>query len=58
MDWSLPGSSVHGVSQIILERVVISFSRGSSDPDPGIEHVSPALIGGLFMAQSPRKPCL
>ena len=31
MDCSLPGSSVHGISQIrILEWVAISFSRGSS----------------------------
>ena len=33
MDSSLPGSSVHGISQPrILERVSISFSRGSSRP--------------------------
>ena len=33
MDYSLPGSSVHGVSQArILEWVAISFSRGSSGP--------------------------
>ena len=31
MDWSLPGYSVHGISQArILERVAIAFSRGSS----------------------------
>ena len=31
MDWSLPGSSVHGISQArILEWITISFSRGSS----------------------------
>ena len=31
MDYSLPGSSVHGISQArILERVAISYSRGSS----------------------------
>ena len=31
MNCSLPGSSVHGISQArILERVAISFSRGSS----------------------------
>ena len=30
MDCSPPGSSVHGISQAILECVVISFSRGSS----------------------------
>ena len=33
MDCSPPGSSVHGTSQArILEWVVISFSRGSSQP--------------------------
>ena len=31
MDWSLPGSSVHGILQArILLWVAISFSRGSS----------------------------
>ena len=31
MDCSLPGSSVHGISQArLLEWVAISFSRGSS----------------------------
>jgi len=31
MDWGLPGSSVHGISQPrILEWVAISFSRGYS----------------------------
>ena len=31
MDCSLPGSSVHGIFQArVLERVAISFSRGSS----------------------------
>ena len=33
IDGSLPGTPVHGISQArILERVVISFSRGSSRP--------------------------
>ena len=41
MDCSLPGSSVHGISQVkILERVVISFFRGSSWPK---NPVSPAV---------------
>ena len=40
MDCSLPGSSVHGISQArILEWVAISFSKGSSQP--GIELMSP-----------------
>ena len=32
MDCSLPGSSVHGIFQRILEWAAISFSRGSSPP--------------------------
>ena len=42
MDYSLPGSSVHGILQArILEWVAIRFSKGF--PDPGIEPESPAL---------------
>ena len=45
MDCSLPGSSVHGISQArILEWVAISFSRGSF-PNPEIELASPELEG-------------
>ena len=33
MDYSLPGSSVHGILQArVLEWAAISFSRGSSQP--------------------------
>ena len=33
MDYSLPGSSVHGIFQaIVLEWIAISFSKGSSQP--------------------------
>ena len=50
MDYSLPGSSVHGTFQArILEWVAISFSGDL--PEPGMEHeslVSPALVGGFF----------
>ena len=42
MDYSPPGSSVHGIFQArILEWVAISSSRGSSQP--GIKPASPAL---------------
>ena len=42
IDWSLLGSSVHGILQArMLERVAISFSRDL--PDPGIKPRSPAL---------------
>ena len=37
-----------------MEWVAISFSRGSSDP--GMEPGSPALAGGFFTTQPPRKP--
>ena len=55
MDYSLPGSSVHGISQArILEWVAISFFRDL--PDPGIEPASPALGGGLFTTRkAPRE---
>ena len=47
MDYSPPGSSVHGILQArILEWVAISISRGSSQPrdlpNPGTEPTSPA----------------
>ena len=57
MNYSLPGSSVHGIFQAkILEWVTMPFSRGSSRPrdrtqDPGIELeflMSPALAGRFF----------
>ena len=41
MDWSPPGSSVHGILQArVLERVAIPSSRDL--PNPDIEPVSPA----------------
>ena len=44
MDYSLPGSSIHGIFQArILEWVAISFSREEDLPDTGIEPGSPAL---------------
>ena len=55
MDCSLPGSSVHGISQArILKWVAISYSRDL--PNPGIKSVSPALTGRLLTAEPPRKP--
>ena len=50
MDYTLPGTSVHGILQArILEWVAMPSSRGSSDP--GMEPValaSPALGGRFF----------
>ena len=44
VDWSPPGSSVHGVSQVrILEWV--PFPSSEELPNPGIKPVSPALAG-------------
>ena len=40
-DYSTPGSSVHGILQVILEWVALPFSRDL--PNPGAEPVSPAL---------------
>ena len=43
MDYSLPGSSVHGTFQArVLEWVAISFSRGSSQPRDwtGVSHIA------------------
>ena len=51
MDYSPPGSSVHGISlAIILEWVASSFSRGSSRPR-GQTHVS--CIAGVFFTTEP-----
>ena len=56
MDYSPPGSSDHGISQTrILEWVDISHS--SNLPDPGIESVSPALVGKFFTSE-PLGKCL
>ena len=50
MDYSPPGSSVHGILQArILEREAIPFSRGSSRPRDQIQSLmSPALAGRFF----------
>ena len=43
VDYSLPGSSIHGILQAgILEWVAISFSRGSSRPrdQPRVSHIA------------------
>ena len=55
MDCSLPGSSVYEISQArILEWVVISFSRGSSQPR---DWTSVSCIGGdFFTAEPPGEP--
>ena len=58
MDYSPPGSSVHG---IILARILewVAFSPPGQLPNAGIEPaslVSPALAGRFFITESPGKP--
>jgi len=57
MDYSLPGSSVHGISQArVVEWVAMPSSRGFSQP--GIKPVSlvpPVLAGGFFTIVLPGK---
>ena len=55
IDYSLLGSSAHGISQAsILKWVSISYSRDL--PDPGVELQSPTLTGQFFTTESPGKP--
>ena len=55
MDYSPPGSSVHGIFQAgILERVAISFSRGFS-PLRNQTHIS-CIADGFFTTEPPEKP--
>ena len=54
-DCSLPGSSVHGISQArILEWV--AFPSLGDLPDPDIKPTSLALAGRLFPTESPGSP--
>ena len=55
MDCSPQGSSVHGISQArILERIAISFTRGSSQPRD--RTISPALAGVFFTTEPQGSP--
>ena len=55
MDWSLPGFSVHGISQArILEWLAISFSRGSSWPRD--QTWVSCIAGGFFTIWATNKP--
>ena len=53
MDYSLPASSVHGITQARI-LVAIPFSRGFSPP--GLEPGSPTLQADSFPSEPPRKP--
>ena len=55
MDYSLPGSSVHGIFQVrILEWVAISFSKGSSQPRD--QTWVSCIAGGFFASEALGKP--
>ena len=55
MDCSLPGSSVHGIFQArVLEWLVISFSRGSSQPRD--RTLLSCIAGRFFTPVPPGKP--
>ena len=59
MDWSPPGSSVHGILQArILERVAIPFFRGSFQPrdHTRISCQVSCIAGGFFTAEPLGKP--
>ena len=47
MDYSLPGSSVHGIAQGRILKWVAILSPGDL-PNPGTDPRSPALSGGFF----------
>ena len=57
LDYSLPGSSVHGVLQArILEARVLPYPPPGDLPNPGIKPaslVSPTLAGGFFTTSAP-----
>ena len=54
MDSSLPGSSVHGIFQArTLEWVTPGFPSPGDLSNPGIEPVSPALVGRFFTTEPP-----
>ena len=58
MDWSLPGSSVHGILQgRILEWVATSSSKESFWPrDQTCTSCGSCILGGFFTAEPPGKP--
>ena len=56
MDCSLPGSSVHGISQAKILELGSHFLPPGDLPDPGIKHVSPALQVDSLLSEPPGKP--
>ena len=47
MDYSLPGSSVHGILQVRILEWTAFLSPGDL-PDPGIEHRSPTVQADFY----------
>ena len=58
MDYSRPGSSVHGDSHEYSQKhwSGLPFPCPGDLPDPGIEPGSSALAGGFFTTEPPGKP--
>ena len=57
MDYSQPGSSVHGISQARLLEW-LPFSSTGDLPKPGIHPMSPDLADRFFTAEPPGKHLL
>ena len=57
MDYSQPGSSVHGILQARILEWVATYSPGDH-PDAGIEPGSPALQADSLSSEPPGKPRL
>ena len=53
LDYSLPGSSVHGIFQTSWSE--LSFSPPAYLPNPGIEPGSPTLQADSLLSESPGK---
>ena len=51
IDYSPPGSSVHGIFQARK----LEFPSPEDLPEPGTEPESPALVGGFFTNEPPGK---
>ena len=56
-DYSPPGSSVYGISQARMLKWV-AFPAPGIEPESPVSPASPALAGGIFTTEPPRKPCL
>ena len=56
MDYSPPGSSVHGISQARINWSGLPFPSPGDLPNPGTKPVSPALASVFFTAEPPGKP--